>query len=79
MKNWRKKWFLAISLIGIILYFFFAYQQNYARTTELYLSGLEPNMICHSLALLFATISCIFWWLFIIANPIRQRKLKEGG
>ena len=79
MKNWRKKWFLVISLTGIILYFFFAYQQNYTRTTELYLSGLEPTMIYHSLALLFAAISCIFWWLFIVANPIKQDKSKEGG
>jgi hypothetical protein len=74
MNNWKKKGFFMLSLLFMGLFFFLGFKQDYTRVTELCLAGLRPDMIYHWLAVFSIMISCIFWWIFTIANPVNQTK-----
>jgi hypothetical protein len=59
----HKRWiFLGISLTAVILFFFFAYEQDYAKTADLASKGLNPSFTFHWLALISIIVGGIFWW-----------------
>lgn len=61
----QKGWiFLIISLLATVFYFFCAYKQDYAKTTEMNLAGQNPSLMFHILAMIFIIIGGIFWWKF---------------